>query len=329
MKLYKVDELQDIFNKELEKSVSELSKKDPLELYRPVEYSLGMGGKRIRPLLLLLGFNLFSDEIEHALPAALAIEVFHNFTLLHDDIMDKAEVRRNRPTVHKKFSENAAILSGDVMAFLAYRHLLRSKSKNLIELIELFTKTAVEVCEGQQLDMDFETRMQVEEEEYIEMIRLKTAVLLACSLKAGALAANAGNHVADKLYEFGINLGLAFQLQDDLLDTFGDEKLFGKKIGGDILANKKTYLLIKALENASENQKNELTAWLTKTDYNAGEKIRSVKKIFNQLNVKAIAQNKIDFYFDRCADMFHQIDVEEHQKIHLKEISTNMLKRDF
>ena len=240
--MYSIAELQDLINTDLKTRAEKLKKTNPVDLYNPVNYSLEMGGKRLRPVLVLMGYNLFSENIREALPAAIAIEVFHNFTLLHDDIMDKAEVRRNRPTVHKKFSENSAILSGDVMAFLAYRYLNECNSENLTPVFELFTNTAIEVCEGQQFDMEFEKRMDVNEAEYLEMIRLKTAVLLACSLKTGALLAGADSHVAGQLYEFGINLGLAFQLQDDLLDSFGIQESFGKKIGGDILANKKTFL---------------------------------------------------------------------------------------
>ena len=218
--MYSVEELQQIINREIELRSKELIEKPPFELYIPVKYALEMGGKRLRPVLLLLSYNLFSDEILNALPAALAIEVFHNFTLLHDDIMDKADVRRNQSTVHKNFGENNAILSGDAMAFLSYRFLMETKSERLVDVANLFTLTAIEVCEGQQYDMDFESLMKVTEAEYLEMIRLKTAVLLACSLKTGALLANVNENVASLLYSFGINLGLAFQLQDDLLDTF-------------------------------------------------------------------------------------------------------------
>jgi geranylgeranyl diphosphate synthase type II len=241
--------------------------------------------------------------------------------------MDKAEVRRNRPTVHIKYSENSAILSGDVMAFLSYSYLLESKSENLKEILDLFTKTAIEVCEGQQFDMEFENRLLVAENEYIEMIRLKTAVLLACALKAGALAANADIKVADQLYEFGINLGLAFQLQDDLLDSFGTQESFGKKIGGDILANKKTYLLIKALETDDSALKQELINWIEKTEYNPEEKINAVLNIYNRLNIKELTQQKIDFYFQKSGAVFNQISVAENRKQQLQEISSSMLNR--
>lgn len=325
--MYSVAELQNIINTEIEKRSGDLKKLNPVNLYSPVEYSLEMGGKRLRPVLLLLSYNMFSDSVRNAIPAALAIEIFHNFTLLHDDIMDKAEVRRNRPTVHKKFSENSAILSGDVMAFLSYQYLLECKSENLHEVLGLFTKTAIEVCEGQQLDMEFENRLNVEESEYLEMIRLKTAVLLACGLKAGALLANADIKIANQLYEYGINLGIAFQLQDDLLDSFGSQESFGKKIGGDILANKKTFLSIKALENATGEVKSELVSWLNKTGDNPSEKITAVLDIYNQLNIRELTEQKIESYFQKCTTVFQQISIGEKQKKQLQEISKGMLNR--
>lgn len=327
--MYSVDELQKIITTELQIRSEELKKMTPANLYLPVDYSLEMGGKRLRPVLLLLSYNMFSDWVENAIPAAIAIEVFHNFTLLHDDIMDKADVRRNRPTVHKQFSENSAILSGDVMAFLSYRYLLECKSEGLPKVLSLFTKTAIEVCEGQQFDMEFENRLNVDETEYLEMIRLKTAVLLACGLKAGALLANANDKLAGELYEFGINLGIAFQLQDDLLDSFGNQKYFGKKIGGDILANKKTFLSIKALENARGDVKTELLDWLNKKEFKSSEKIEGVLKIYNQLNIKELTEQKIETYFQKCRTVFQQISIEESRKKHLHEISNNMLNRVF
>lgn len=327
--MYSITQLQDIVNSELQKRSEDLRKMSPVNLYKPVDYSLEMGGKRLRPVLLLLGFNLFSDLVHEAVPAAIAIEVFHNFTLLHDDIMDKAEVRRNMPTVHKKFSENSAILSGDVMAFLSYQYLLECKSERLNEVLGLFTKTAIEVCEGQQFDMEFENRLNVSKNEYLEMIRLKTAVLLACGLKAGALLANANSVVADQLYEFGLNLGLAFQLQDDLLDSFGDQQSFGKKIGGDILANKKTFLSINALQNAQGELKTKLLNWMDSSEYNQEEKISTVLKIFNQLNVKQLTEQKIESYFQKCRAIFQQISVDDNRKKQLLEISNSMLNRIF
>ena len=325
--MYSIAELQQIINTELQFRSDELKKMNPVNLYNPVDYSLEMGGKRLRPTLLLMGYNIFSDNVQEAVPAAIAVEVFHNFTLLHDDIMDKAELRRNRPTVHKKFSENNAILSGDVMAFLSYQYLFECNSEQLLSVSRLFTKTAIEVCEGQQFDMEFENRMDVTEHEYLEMIRLKTAVLLSCSLKAGAMLANANEKVAEQLYEFGINLGLAFQLQDDLLDSYGNQESFGKKIGGDILANKKTFLSIKALQNSGGNLKLELLKWLNVNTYNSEEKISGVLKIYDQLNIKELTEQKIESYFQKCRTIFSQISVEESRKKQLNEISNSMLNR--
>jgi geranylgeranyl diphosphate synthase type II len=327
--MYSVKELQNIINTEINNRSEELKKIAPENLYAPVNYSLEIGGKRLRPVLLLLSYNLFSDEIKNALPAAIALEVFHNFTLLHDDIMDKADVRRNKPTVHKKFDENSAILSGDAMAFLSYKFLLENRSEKLIDVIELFSKTAIEVCEGQQFDMDFETRLTVSEEEYLEMIRLKTAVLLACSLKAGALLANSNSEIATQLYDFGINLGLAFQLQDDLLDSFGNRETFGKRIGGDILANKKTYLLIQALATASAKQKKELLYWIDKVNFVEEEKIYAVKNIYNQLKIKELTQAKIDYYFQKASLIIQKLAVDENKIEPLVVLSNQMLKRNY
>lgn len=325
--MFTFEELQEKINLEIQCRSEKLNEKRPVELYKPIEYTLDMGGKRLRPVLLLHSYNLFSEDISNAIPAALAIEVFHNFTLLHDDIMDKAEMRRNRSTVHKKFSENSAILSGDAMAFLSYEYLLESKSERINEVARLFTSTAIEVCEGQQFDMDFEIRLNVNEEEYLEMIRLKTAVLLACSLKSGALLANATSEISAQLYDFGINLGLAFQLQDDLLDTFGNQATFGKKIGGDILANKKTYLLIKALELASKSQAAELKNWIEKTEFDSEEKINSVKSIYNQIGIKEVTDKKIDLYFQKSSEILQKLNLPNAQKDPLKILSNKILKR--
>jgi len=326
--MYSVKELQDFVNNQIVDRSKKLGTNSPVELYTPIQYTLGMGGKRLRPVLLLIGYNMFSAEIRNALPAAIAIEVFHNFTLLHDDIMDKARVRRNRPTVHVKFSENNAILSGDAMAFLSYQYLLECQSERMLDVLELFSKTAIEVCEGQQFDMDFENRLDVIQDEYLEMIRLKTAVLLACALKAGALLGNAPDEAANQLYNFGINLGWAFQLQDDLLDTFGDEKVFGKKIGGDILSNKKTFLLIHALDKASEAQKQELLNWINKVEFDPKTKIRSVKNIYNETNVHEATSEKIDFYFNTAIDLLDKTPLTDDVKQPLKNLAYQMLKRN-
>lgn len=325
--MYTVEELQKRVEKELRRRSGDMLQQTPLELYQPIHYSLGMGGKRLRPVLLLLAYNLFKSHISDALPAAVGIEVFHNFTLLHDDIMDKAAVRRNRPTVHVRFNENSAILSGDAMAFQAYKYFLECKSERLADAIALFTKTAIEVCEGQQYDMDFETRLDVSESEYLEMIRLKTAVLLACSLKTGALLANAPTKQAEQLYAFGENLGLAFQLQDDLLDTFGDQNTFGKKIGGDILANKKTFLLINALLKAPHDKKQELLHWIAESAFNAEEKISAVTAIYRETGVKQLAEQKMEAYFQQAICILDQLEVNDVVKQPLRELAHTMLVR--
>ncbi len=327
--MYSVEELQEIIVNELQLRSRQMLEQNPVELYSPISYSLEMGGKRLRPVLLLLAYNMFAKDVTPALPAALGIEVFHNFTLLHDDIMDKADVRRNRPTVHKKYCENAAILSGDAMAFQSYKYLLECKSPRLLDAIELYTQTAIEVCEGQQHDMDFENRLDVKEDEYLEMIRLKTAVLLGCSLKAGAVLANASGVLANALYEFGINLGLSFQLQDDLLDTFGDQATFGKKIGGDILANKKTFLLINALEDASAEQHAQLLNWIELNDCNPEDKIEAVTDIYKQVGVKKMAEEKVDFYFKEAIQILDELNLQDQVKIPLRQLANTMLTRKY
>ena len=244
----------------------------PQGLYAPISYELSLGGKRIRPVLMLMAYNLYKEDVDTILPQAAGLETYHNHTLLHDDLMDKAELRRNKQTVHKVWGENAAILSGDAMLILAYRLMADCASDKLKKVLDLFTETTMEICEGQQWDMEFETRMDVTVDEYIEMIRLKTSVLLAAALKIGALMADADEADADKLYEFGVKMGLAFQLQDDYLDVYGNPEVFGKNVGGDILCNKKTYMLITALELADDQQRQELNHWLTATDYVPAEK---------------------------------------------------------
>lgn len=273
----------------------------PEGLYKPMEYILEAGGKRVRPLLCLMACNLFSDKVEKAIYAACAVEVFHNFTLMHDDIMDNAEMRRGRPVVHKVWSENTAILSGDAMLVEAYKLVARVPADVLPEVLRLFSTTASEVCEGQQYDMEFEDRENVEKSEYMEMIRLKTAVLLACSLKMGALCGGADKHDADALYDFGINMGLAFQLRDDYLDTFGDSETFGKKIGGDILCGKKTYLLIDALENLGSGQRAELQNLICGGDsVPAQQKIKMVTDLYLSAGADRHCQEAAEMYCDRA-----------------------------
>ena len=270
----------------------------PQNLYLPVNYILSFGGKRIRPALMLMACNLYCDDVEKALKPAIGMEIFHNFTLLHDDLMDTADRRRNQPTVHKKWNANTAILSGDAMLIIAYQFVGETTPSLLKPVLDLFSQTALEICEGQQYDMDFESLQHVSEEEYIEMIRLKTAVLLACCLKSGALIGGAPEKETNILYQFGIYLGLAFQLQDDLLDTFGDPQTFGKNIGGDIVCNKKTFLLIQTLKRASDTQKEHIRTFQLKKDCRPEEKIAAIKSIYEDVGVDKLTRDKIHYYFN-------------------------------
>jgi geranylgeranyl diphosphate synthase type II len=270
----------------------------PLELYDPISYILSLGGKRIRPLLSLLAYGLYSKNPEEILDQACAVEVFHNFTLMHDDIMDRAPLRRGKATVHEKWNANSAILSGDVMLIRAYDLLLNTPPALLPEVMRLFNKTAAEVCEGQQYDMNFETYQTVHEDEYIKMIRLKTAVLLGLALQLGAILAGAEKGDAQKLYDFGVNIGVGFQLKDDLLDVFADQAKFGKQVGGDIISNKKTFLLIKALELAQGADAEELNYWLTQKQFDKAEKVTAVRNLYEKLGVKSLTVSKMKSYFD-------------------------------
>ena len=326
--MYTIKELQKLISEDINSEIIRLNTIEPKNLYEPIAYTLAMGGKRLRPVMVLLACNLFTENIEKALHAALAIEVFHNFTLLHDDIMDHADMRRNSPTVHIKYNENIAILSGDAMSIIAYNYLLKSETQNLSGLIGLFTQTALEVCEGQQLDMDFETRKDVSIPEYLNMIRLKTSVLLACSLKMGALAANAPERAADLLYVFGLDLGIAFQLQDDLLDVFADQEKFGKRIGGDIVSNKKTFLLLKALELSDDQTKNELLKWIDRKEFQPQEKIEAVKLIYSKLNIKEITEKGIDEFYQSALNVLQEIDLAKETKEELLLLANMIMNRD-
>ncbi len=271
----------------------------PAELYQPIEYILGLGGKRMRPTLLLLGCALFKGDVEKAMKAALGIEVFHNFTLLHDDIMDKAPLRRSKPTVHEKWNTNIAILSGDTMYVMAYEMMMQVEDQHLRKVLEVFNYTGIKVCEGQQLDMNYESRSNVSISEYIYMIGLKTAELLAASLKIGAIIAGASEDDAQHLYHFGRNIGIAFQLQDDILDVYGDPEIFGKQVGGDIVSNKKTFLLLKAFELANAYSKEELANWISAGAENSiTEKVAAVTGIYNFLGVKKLAEKEMNKYFE-------------------------------
>lgn len=286
---------------------------NPKELYQPISYLMDLGGKRMRPVSLLMACNLFTDDISKAIKPAVAMEVFHNFTLMHDDIMDNAPLRRGKPTVQNKWNSNVAILSGDVMLVEAYKLIMQVESHILPEVLHIFNETAVGVCEGQQIDMNFESLQHVSEGEYIEMIRLKTAVLLASALKIGALIGGSSKADAGLLYEFGINLGLAFQLNDDILDVYGDPEKFGKQVGGDIISNKKTFMLIKAQELASGQTRAELSDWLKPTA-NLREKVTAVTSIYDQLDVKRLAELKVEEYARAAMQCLHELSVAESKK---------------
>jgi geranylgeranyl diphosphate synthase, type II len=301
--------------------------REPWTLYDPINYTLESGGKRIRPALVLMACNLFSDDIEKAIKPAIGLEIFHNFTLLHDDIMDHADIRRGISTVHKKWNENTAILSGDAMFIKAYDYFLDCESEQFRDILKVFNQTALEVCEGQQYDMEFENRKNVSEKEYMRMIELKTSVLLAGALKIGALIGGANKKDADLLYEFGRNIGLAFQLQDDLLDVYGDIDVFGKPIGGDIAANKKTFLLIKAFELAQKNDLNILEKYIYGENNNRDEKISTVKSIYDKLNIKELTQNKILELTQKANNHLNQVQAENFKKTELKSLAEKLINR--
>lgn len=322
-----LDSLVTYFEVAFREEIKKIGQTVPQKLYEPVAYSLMIGGKRLRPALMLHAASMFSISLDHILSAAMAIEIFHNFTLLHDDIMDKAEMRRGLPTVHKKYNKNVAILSGDAMSILAFKYFANGNDARLHELLPLFTATALEVCEGQQLDMDFETRDNVLVEEYLEMIRLKTAVLIASSLKFGALLANSKQIDADLLYEYGINVGLAFQLQDDWLDVYGDPELFGKKQGGDICANKKTYLLLKATEACDPSTLKQLNHWLLKSNFNPEQKIAAVTAIYNKTGVSETTKNLMRSYHDKALIALEKVAIAAEQKNTLIAFANEVMQR--
>lgn len=301
----------------------------PKSLYEPIRYVLSMGGKRIRPVLMLLGYNLYKEDTEKILMNAIALETYHNYTLLHDDLMDQADLRRGHETVHKKWDANTAILSGDSMLVLAYERMAQCDSRHLADVLSLFTTTALEIGEGQQYDMEFETRDDVREEEYIEMIRLKTSVLLACALKIGAILADASAEDADNLYKFGEQIGLAFQLQDDYLDVYGDSKVFGKKIGGDITSNKKTFMLINAFSHANEAQRQELEKWVNAKSFDREEKIAAVTRLYNEIGIDKMAQAKIAYYFEQSKKYLDAVQVPAERKEELQKYAQRMMKRKY
>lgn len=296
----------------------------PRSLFDPITYTLSLGGKRIRPALALMACDLFGGKNEDVLQPALGLEVFHNFTLLHDDLMDEADRRRDKPTVHKLWNPNVAILSGDAMLICAYQLVAKANDK---AILELFSRTALEICAGQQYDMEFESRSDVTEEEYIEMIRLKTAVLLACALKVGAMIGGASTADADALYDYGIHIGLAFQLQDDLLDVYGDPKTFGKNIGGDILCNKKTFLLINALSAASEEQRQVMEDWMARKTYDAQEKIAAFANLYNELSIRDLTERRIEDYYRMANEDLARLSIAPETLSVLKGTCDRLMKR--
>ena len=302
--------------------------REPKSLYDPIKYVLSLGGKRIRPVLMLLGYNLWKDDPERILMPAVAVETYHNYTLLHDDLMDNADKRRGHDTVHKKWDANTAILSGDAMLVVAYQRLASVDQTKLKPVLDLFTETALEIDEGQQFDIDFENRSDVKEEEYIEMIRLKTSVLLACALKIGAILANAPVTDAEALYKFGEQLGLAFQLQDDLLDVYGDPKVFGKEIGGDIMCNKKTFMLINAFNRANDAQLKELQKWCSGEKFDRKEKVAAVTHLYDEIGIRQLCEAKIEYYFEESKKWLDKVSVPEERKAQLRAYINQMMKRE-
>jgi geranylgeranyl diphosphate synthase type II len=323
--MYNHSELKEI----IDKALLNLSyDSEAVKLIEPVRYILSVGGKRLRPVMVLMACNLFSDTINDAVMPATGIEIFHNFTLVHDDIMDHAPVRRSLPTVHHKWDLNQAILSGDVMAFIANECFLQTPRDNLLRVFRVFNKAAIEVCKGQQLDMDYEKVSVITNAEYLRMIELKTAVLIAASLKVGAMVGGADDNDSGLLYEFGRNLGLAFQIQDDMLDIWGNTKVFGKTAGGDIVANKKTLPLVKAMEIASPNQLKQLQKLISLEDFDPEEKVKEVISLYDQLNIKKITETLANEYIDRAFSLLGKVNADESRKKELENITSSLIGRE-
>lgn len=322
--MYTYEELREIVNKAVNNMSYDYESDN---LFEPVRYLMSMGGKRIRPVMVLMACNLFDNKIEKAILPALGMEILHNFTLAHDDIMDRSEMRRGAPTVHRKWDVNQAILSGDVMAFIANECIMSAPRPVMTQVMKIYNTAAIEVCIGQQMDMDFERNTFVTHSDYLRMIELKTAVMIAASLKTGATIGMADADQADKLYEFGRNLGLAFQIQDDLLDTYGDPEIFGKKTGTDIVANKKTILLIKALELASGEQLKALNEQLKLEVFVPDEKIERVKAIFDDLNIRKAVEDLAGQYTELAYASLDEVKVEKDRKEELMKLAAGLLKR--
>jgi len=320
-----IKELQERINNEI-KDMS--FGQDPEELYRPIRYIMGLGGKRMRPLFTLLTYQMFNSDIDAALPPAIAVELFHNFTLMHDDLMDQAPLRRGKPTVHKKWNDNISILAGDVMLVKVYELLAQTKNDKLAMVLKAFNQCATEVCEGQQKDMLFENMTSVTIDDYLGMIKQKTAALIGFSVGLGGLLAGEKAVVIENLRNYGVNIGMGFQLMDDILDVYGDRSKFGKQVGGDIIANKKTYLLLKAIELANQEQKSNLTDWLNKENFDNEEKVRSFTLIFDELEIYSMTKDKAKYYFDQADRYLDNTGLLKNSLIQLKEFTTTLSNRD-
>ena len=322
--MYTSEELLKKVNEALDNLVYD---RQPASLYDPIRYVLSIGGKRVRPVLTLLSYNLYKDDPLSIMSQAIGLETYHNFTLLHDDLMDNADMRRGHETVHKKWDANRAILSGDTMLLQAFERVEECDPTKLPDVFKVFIQTTLEIGEGQQLDVEFETRNDVTEDEYIEMIRLKTSVLLACACKVGAIMAGASADDTDNLYKFGEKLGLAFQLQDDLLDVYGDPAVFGKNIGGDITSNKKTYMLINAFNRATPAQREELTKWVNAKEFDRNEKVAAVTNLYNEIGIRKLCEQKMEQYYQESLVYLAKVNVSEERKAELKAYAADMMKR--
>ena len=322
--MYRPEELLKKVNEALEQLPYD---RKPASLYEPIKYVLSLGGKRVRPVLMLMGYNLFKDDPERIMTQAIGLETYHNFTLLHDDLMDHADMRRGHETVHKKWDANQAILSGDTMLLQAFERIEACEVDKVKDVFATFMQTTYEIGEGQQLDVEFETRNDVTEDEYIEMIRLKTSVLLACALKIGAILAGASKEDQDNLYKFGEQIGLAFQLQDDLLDVYGDPKVFGKNIGGDITSNKKTYMLINAVNRANASQREELMRWIDAKTFDRNEKVAAVTRLYDEIGIRSLCEQKMEAYYALAQQYMAKVSVSDERKAILKAYAAAMMKR--
>ena len=322
--MYKPEELLKKVNEALDGLVYD---RKPFSLYEPIQYVLAIGGKRVRPVLMMLAYNLYKDDPLRIMTQAIGLETYHNFTLLHDDLMDQADMRRGHETVHKRWNPNQAILSGDTMLLQAFERIEACEVDKVKDVFATFLQTTYEIGEGQQLDVEFETRNDVREEEYIEMIRLKTSVLLACAVKIGAILAGASKEDQENLYKFGEQIGLAFQLQDDLLDVYGDPKVFGKNIGGDITSNKKTYMLINAVNRANEEQRQELMGWIEAKDFDREEKVKAVTRLYDEIGIRQLCEQKMEACYAEAQQYLAKVSVAEERKAELKAYAASMMKR--